>query len=210
MLILTSNNKIKPAIVLNLGAIYSEYRPKLESIIANTLMIKMNRRQAIQQLSIMGAGLALYPACNLEEVPHYARVPLDRKHYRIFKQFAEAILPVDHALYVTPEPRSTFILQILNDCTPSREIEQYLEGLKRFVIYLRERQLKSMDTLPNDKLDEIFGHLENSKESDESLYGFLRTTKNLAVQHFTGCEKYMTEEMEYELVPGRYIGCAKI
>jgi hypothetical protein len=171
-------------------------------------MIKMNRRQAIQQLSMMGAGLALYPACNLEEVPTYARVPLERKPYRIFKQFTEAILPVDHNLYPTPEPRSTFILTILNDCTPAKEIEQYLEGLKKLGIYLSERKLKSLDKLSNEKLDEIFSDLESSKETDENLFQFLRTTKSLAVQHFTGCEKFMTEQMEYEFVPGRYIGCA--
>ncbi|MBK8501739.1 MAG: gluconate 2-dehydrogenase subunit 3 family protein [Saprospiraceae bacterium] len=170
----------------------------------------MNRRQAIQQLSIMGVGLALYPACNLEDVPTYARVLLERKQYGIFKQFTEAILPVDHTLYPTPEPRSTFILTILNDCTSTQEIGQYLEGLKEFETYLSENKLKSLDKLSNEKLDEIFSHIEDSKESNENLSRFARITKSLAVQHFTGSEKFMTEEMEYEFVPGRYIGCAKI
>lgn len=170
----------------------------------------MNRRQAIQQLAIMGTGLALYPACNMEKVPEYVRVPLDRKRYRLFRQISEGILPADHSLYLTREPRSEYILTILNDCTSSIEIDQFLKGLTSFQDYLDENGIKSLENLNNEELDELFDYLENSKSSDDNLFQFYRTTKNLARQHFTTSEKFMTEEMDYEFVPARYIGCADI
>lgn len=170
----------------------------------------MNRRQAIQQLSIMGLGLALYPACNVEEVPVYTRIPLDAKSYRLFRQVSEAILPVDHLTYVTPEPRSEFILTILNDCTASGEIEKYLTGLKSLQNYLAENKQPALDEMSGDQLDDIFAYMAMSKDGDEHLFHFYNTTRNLALQHFTGCEKFMTEELKYEFIPARYIGCASI
>ena len=170
----------------------------------------ISRRQAIQQLSIMGFGLALYPACNVEEVPNYARVPLDRKLYKLFRQVSEAILPVDHLTYVTPEPRSEFMLTILNDCTSTAEINQYLGGLQSLSNHLKTEGKSKLENLSNEDLDQVFSFMEGSKTSDENLFHFYRTTKNLARQHFTGCEKFMTEELKYEFIPGRYIGCADV
>lgn len=170
----------------------------------------MNRRQAIQQLTIMGAGLALYPGCTAEEVPVYARVPMDARQYTLFRQFAEGILPVDHSIYQTPESRSEFILTILNDCTPTKDIERYLNGLKTFQQYIGTQGIKSLENLSNEKLDELYAHLAGSKDRDENLYSFYQTTKSLARQHFTSCEKFMTEEMKFEFVPGRYLGCKEI
>lgn len=170
----------------------------------------MNRRQAIQQLSIIGLGLTLYPACKVEEVPDYARVPLDTRNYKTFREVSEAVLPVDHIVYTTPEPRSEFILTILNDCTADEEIQKYLVGLQSLQSYLSKNNKEKLDKLTNAELDEIFAFMENSKADDENLFFFYQTTKNLALQHFTGCEKFMTEELKYEFVPGRYIGCARV
>lgn len=170
----------------------------------------MNRRQAIQQLSIMGVGLALYPACQVEDVPHYARVPLDKKKYKLFREISEAILPVDHIIYVTPETRSEFILTILNDCTEKESVDSYLSGLESLQNYLDKSKQSNLDKLSNEELDEIFSYMSESEANDQNLFSFYQTTKNLAQQHFTGSEKFMKEELKYEFIPGRYIGCADV
>ncbi|MCB0686448.1 MAG: hypothetical protein KDC53_07985 [Saprospiraceae bacterium] len=170
----------------------------------------MNRRQAIQQLTIMGLGLTLYPSCNTEKIPQYSRVPLDAKRYKLLQEVSEAILPVDHITYVTPEPRSQYILTILNDCTSTEEVTNFLTGLESLQQYLTGVKMSDLDKLSNDDLDKIFDYMADSKGQDENLYKFYRTTKNLATQHFTGCEKFMIEELKFEFVPGRYIGCKEV
>ena len=39
---------------------------------------------------------------------------------------------------------------------------------------------------------------------------FINTTKHLSITHFTTSEFYLTEYLNYEYAPSRYIGCVTI
>ncbi len=170
----------------------------------------MNRREAIQQITIASAAMALWPACNTEIVPTYAKIPLEHKTWKLFQQFAEAVVPVDHEIYRTLEPRANFILNIINDCTPQMEVEKFNAGLQQLKEYVDQNYRGRIDTTSQDDLDKLFTYLEGSNVEDPAIYSFYKTTRNLAKEHFTTSEKYMTEQLEFKFIPGPYLGCVNL
>ena len=170
----------------------------------------MKRRKALKQIAIVSSAALLWPGCNTVDVPSYSKTPLDRKKWRIFQQFAEAVLPVDHAVYKTLEPRAQYILNIINDCVPQSEVILFNDGLQHLQDYLNNNSFKDLATLSEEELDEIFSYLEGTGESDKALHNFYSYTRELAKQHFTTSEKYMTEHLEYKFIPGDYLGCVNL
>jgi hypothetical protein len=170
----------------------------------------MKRREAIQQIALAGVAVALWPGCNTETVPVYGKIPLESKTWKLFQQFAEAIVPVDHETYKTLEPRANYILNIVNDCTPHQEVTAFNNGLQQFKDYVNKNHGGRIDNAAEDDLDKLFGYLADGKEHDPALNTFYETTRNLAKQHFTTSEKYMTEQLEYKFIPGTYLGCVNI
>ncbi|NND34102.1 MAG: hypothetical protein HKN76_16055 [Saprospiraceae bacterium] len=170
----------------------------------------MNRRDAIKQVAMASTALLLWPGCNTVEVPKYAKIPLDRKKWKHLQQFAEAILPVNHELYPTLEPRAIYVLNIINDCTPQKEVESFNTGLQKFEIFLDENYRKSLDGFSEAELDQLFTDLEHAATEDNDLAHFIVTTRNLAKQHFTTSEKHLTEQLEFQFIPGTYLGCVTI
>jgi len=165
----------------------------------------MTRREAIQQIAVGSAAIALFPACNLEEIPIYSKIAFDRKQWKTLRYFAEALLPVDYEKYPTAEPRTEFMLNILNDCTPKKDLDQFLSGFQTFQKYLKDQKLSKLDKLDDVQLDELFNYLEG-RDVAEDLGSFYYQSKKLAKQHFTGCERFMKEEMDYRFIPGKYQG----
>jgi hypothetical protein len=141
-------------------------------------------------------------------VPTFTKIPLERKTWKVFQQFAEAIVPVDHEIFQTLEPRANYILNILNDCTPQLEVEEFNAGLQQFEEYIDQNYRGRIDTTAEDELDKLFSELKASE--DEAIVNFYATTRNLAKQHFTTSEKYMTEQLEFKFIPGPYLGCVTI
>ncbi len=165
----------------------------------------MNRRQAIRQITVVGTTLALFPGCNLEEIPQFDKIPLERKSWNLLKHLSEAILPVDYEAYPAPEPRAHFILKMLNNTTPSKLLDDVLQGFTDFQNYLSENKQNRLDKMEEDELNQLFEHLE-SDQVNEPLASFYGQVKGLAKLHFTTSERYMKEELDYRYLPGKYQG----
>jgi len=170
----------------------------------------MKRREAIQQLAMASVAAVLWPGCNMETVPTYAKIPLERKTWKLFQQFSEAVLPVDHEIYRTLEPRAHFILNIMNDCTPQMEVEGFNAGLQQFREYVDKNYRGRIDASSEEDLDQLFTDLQGSKDVDPVITGFYKMVRNLAKEHCTTSEKYMTEQLEYKFIPGPYLGCVNL
>lgn len=164
----------------------------------------MNRRQAIQQIAVAGAAITLFPGCRLEEIPVYAKIPLERKSWKVLKHLAEAVLPVDYEAYPAPEPRAIYMLNVLNDCTSKEKLDAFLAGFERFQIQLEEQKTKRLDKMSNEDLDAFVQQLEG--EQDEEIGAFYTQLKSLAQHHFTTSERFMKEELDFRFIPTKYQG----
>lgn len=170
----------------------------------------MQRRQALLQLGVLGLGAALIPGCTQRiGNPGFIKMPLPQREWETFVQIAEAILPVDHTQYPTLESRADFVMTIINNCTHDDDVKEYALGFDQTYAFLKQYHDTNLMNLSPQDLESFFHQLQD-EATNPSIRAFGQRTKELAVQHFTTCERFMTEEMNFQFVPGGYVGCAII
>ena len=64
--------------------------------------------------------------------------------------------------------------------------------------------------MKNNNHSLIFDNINSLDGISEKIRFFINTTKDLSITHFTTSEFYMTEYLNYEYAPSRYIGCISI
>ena len=171
----------------------------------------MKRRTAIRNLTMFATGIALMPACNLEEVPPtFSNFTLESKQWQLLQRLTSAILPTEGTEISTPESTPMFVLNMLNDCFKPEDIKKYLSGLKLFLQYVQDEYKMPFPNLNPQQNVLMLTEITNASIFPKNLKFFLSTTKNLAVRHFTTSEHFMQTYLNFEFVPGRYDGCFKI
>ena len=170
----------------------------------------MKRREAIRNVILVSAGFTLLPSCDFETFKVYENVPLEKEHYQLIRLLQNIILPKKEIQIKSPETPLNFSLTVLNDCFKMEDIQEYLAGLNDFQLYLTEKKQKPFKKLePTEQLDFLTDALEGEDTTDALKY-FIETNKELAVKYFTQSEYFLTTHLEFEFVPGRYIGCATV
>jgi hypothetical protein len=74
---------------------------------------------------------------------------------------------------------------------------------------MQESRLHIRNADPEQVVD-IVRRLLEARSPQKELVFFINLTKNLAVRHLKGSEYYMTEYLEYKLVPDPFQGCAGV
>ncbi len=161
-------------------------------------------------MAILSSAVTLLPSCNLETVPVYENIPIDKPQRKLIEQLTEAILPKKNTAVVTPEKTVDYVLTIINDCHAPEEIEQYISGLKELQLLLKEQFKSSFQQLTPEAQNALFALLQDAENSSANLRHFYTTTHYLTKDHFVTSEYFMTNYLEYEFIPGRYLGCVDI
>jgi hypothetical protein len=169
----------------------------------------MKRREAIQSLTVVSAGLMIMPSCNGEQLPVYENLLFDKKHRLILTELSEAILPKENLPVTTPETTIDFILTMLNDCYAPEDLEKYTSGFNECVLHLKQNFGQPVRKLNETKRNELFQYLAGDEATEEMQY-FFKTTRGLTLRHFTSSEYFLTTFLDYEFAPGRYHGCVEI
>ena len=168
----------------------------------------MKRRKAVQNLALITGGLALMPACSVDEKePVFDQLPLEPGDVRLVTKVADAILPKADIAIETPEPTAHFILNMVNDCYQEKEITRFTRGLKLFKQVIKDEYQKPFGELNAAQHNLLFTEITHSDIYPKSLKFFLSTMKRLTVRHFTSSSFFMSQKLDFEFAPGRYIGC---
>ena len=171
----------------------------------------MKRREAIQNIFLLSAGLALLPSCEMEEKgPVYANVPLEKGQRTLMNLLTNAILPREGTEVSTPESTTDFILTMLNDCTSPEDIQKYLLGMKEFQMGIKELYNTTFKKLAPEKQLALFAGLGESEKMTDAAKGFFKQTVDATRRHFTSSEYFMKNRLDFEFVPGRYLGCEPV
>ncbi|MEZ5040385.1 MAG: gluconate 2-dehydrogenase subunit 3 family protein [Saprospiraceae bacterium] len=170
----------------------------------------MKRRQALQNIVVISSGVALLPACDFEQVPVYKNIPLERKQWRMLEWLTDAILPKGELEISAPESTADFVLTMVNDCYDPADVKKYVEGLQGFEQYLTETVGSSFKRLDEAQKTQLLAALSESETTPENIKYLYNTTRRLAQQHFTSTEYFLKNYLDYEFVPGRYIGCVAL
>ena len=170
----------------------------------------MKRRQAIKNIALVSTGMALLPACRMNTLPVYTNFSLEAEQLKLLEWLTNAILPKGDPKVDTPESTVDFLLAMLDNCYDPQDIQKYLIGLKLFVQFVRDEYQTTFRNLNHEQAVLLFSEIMQSEILPESLQYFLDTTKQLTVRHFTSSEYFLTNYMDFEFVPGRYLGCVRV
>ncbi len=171
----------------------------------------MNRRTAIRNIVIASAGTLLIPSCSeikTTSLLSEGKLLLDAEHKAYLAKISESFLPIQGVSDKIGKPED-FILTMLNDCFTPKDIKQFAKGFEQYKSLMKESKLK-MESSDLEKAIPIVESILKSEPLKEELNFFINTTKNLSIHHLTSSEYYMTEYLDYKLVPGRYEGCVDI
>ena len=161
----------------------------------------MKRRNAIQNIALITGGSILFPSCKFSDEYIVGDKVLNYDQLNLIKEVSEYILPIENLNVESPESLTEFITTMLNDCYSLKDINKYLTGLDEFS--------ESIKVFNNDN-SLIFDDLYSLESKSENYIFFINTTKRLCITHFTTSEFYLTEYLNYEYAPSRYIGCVPI
>ena len=168
----------------------------------------MKRRKAIQNLALMAGGIALLPGCSLEEKePVFDQLALEPGDYRLISQVSEAILPQGETPIETMEPTADFVLTMVNDVYSIKESTRFVRGLGLFKQLIKDEYQKTFTELNTQQHILLFTEITHSPIYPKSLKYFLSTTRQLTIRHYTSSQFFMSEKLDFEFAPGRYLGC---
>ena len=171
----------------------------------------MNRREAVQNILIASAGTVLITSCAESNVIEFLaddKLSLNGRHKRYLDKISETFLPVSGISDKIGRP-SEFILTMLNDLMKTEEVEKFAIGFDQYKLLMETSQLKIKSSEPR----EIFSVVESAIEAippQEELVFFINTTKDMSVWHFVSSEYYMSEYLDYKLIPGTFQGCTTV
>ena len=171
----------------------------------------MKRRKAIQNITVVSAGVILLSRCDIGIEGHdYSNIPLESSQKKFIRQFINALLPKENLQIETPESTDHFVLTMVNDCHSTEDIQKFISGFNELQLYLNQNYHSNFDKIETEKQLEVFEYLEDATEQSDYLEFFYKTAKRYTIQHFTSSDFFMTNYMDYEMAPGRFLGCVKI
>tara|TARA_B100001057_G_scaffold488096_1_gene571888 strand:+ start:3759 stop:4253 length:495 start_codon:yes stop_codon:yes gene_type:complete len=164
----------------------------------------MKRRKAIQAIALGVGGLGLINYCT--STPTTPPI-LEEKDQKLVELLTETILPSKSEEFPTPETRMQFIFNQMGGNLTSEEMEFYKQGLDVFQGLVDQTFLKPYDALDFDTqnytIQRALGH-------PGELGFFMLKNRQWSLRHFMTSERYMTEFLNYEFIPNRYLGCVTV
>lgn len=170
----------------------------------------MNRREAIGNIILGAASLAILPQCQADVLlPQLSNMEVSKSAYRALDHLSKIILPIKDLPVTTRESTVDYILTVVDRCASASDLEKFQTGLAEYETYTASIGSNPKRWTPEQVVKALDG-LEAALEEDTAFAHFYDTTKGLTKHHFQRSELYMTQYMEYKFVPGPYEGCVKI
>lgn len=171
----------------------------------------MTRRESIKNILIASSATVFLTGCSEADVVEFfseGHLLLNDKHEDYLGKIASTFLPLGDLAERVGSPVS-FIMTMINDCHSPEDIQNFALGFDQYKLLMKESRLKVGTDDINEALSVIKDALE-TKEPAEEMTFFINTTKNLAVKHLMTSEYYMTEYLDYKLIPERFEGCIDV
>jgi hypothetical protein len=166
----------------------------------------MDRRTAIRNLAIVIGGAALLPACTKQNsVAHFKHFNINLDQQTLITDMAETIIPKTNTPGATDLNLYGFIMKMLDDCTKKEDRQTFLKGMEEFSTIPLKLFKKDFGSCTKQEKEEVlksFDKKDNAYSKD--LLSFYNTVKQLTVFGYTESKYFMTNEVVYELIPGRY------
>lgn len=173
----------------------------------------MNRRTAVRHVTLLAGAAALLPGCHAPSAADepadfpLKHVPLTVGQVQLLAQVCDTLLPRTSTPGAHDLGLHLYVLKMLDDCTPQPAQQAFVAGLKQLDGASRRQQGQSFGaSTPSQRLALLQSIDQQPKSYAADLVSFYRTARQLTIDGYTNSQYFMTKQVLYELVPGRYDG----
>ena len=193
----------------------------------------MNRRAVIKNLALVIGGTVLLPSCLHDKAGvsiHLKKLSINADQERLVADICETIIPRTNTPGAKDLNLPAFVLKMLDDCYKKKDQQAFMEGLDQFNKLVDKKYNKSFGDLDSKQREAVLTALETGNkpvndpqkgikpvsESQKSLDTpkkkqdipplnfFYNAIKQQTIFGYTNSQYFMTKQVIYELVPGRY------
>ncbi len=170
----------------------------------------MKRRTVVKNLVLLAGAAAVLPSCLSEtndqkQASQSPTAALTASQRQLVADVCETLLPRTDTPGAQDLGLPLYVLKMLHDCTPAKEQQLFLAGLEQLDAAARQQQGHSFATSTLPQRAALLQRLDQQPtDFSDELSGFYRIVRQLTIDGYTNSKYFMTKEVVYELVPGRY------
>ncbi|NCD69907.1 gluconate 2-dehydrogenase subunit 3 family protein [Mucilaginibacter agri] len=181
----------------------------------------MDRRTVIKNLALVIGGAALLPSC-LHETGKASialkKINVSADQEKFLADVAETIIPKTTTPGAKDLSLHLFVLKMVDDCFSKNDQDAFMSGLDKLKADAETRFGKSFGEASQAQRESLLNELEKKQAENQKAQGknakkpadaddrltFYGITKGETIYGYTNSKYFMTKEIVYELVPGRY------
>lgn len=180
----------------------------------------MNRRIAIRNMALIMGSAALLPAClsgdKGKPIVELKHLKLDAAQENLVSNLCETILPKTSTPGAKDLGINLFVFKMIDDCFDKKGQDDFMAGLKEFEDAADKKYGKSFNELTVAERTAFVKDVERGDELRTAAadnrtpaprtkaQDFYFTVKGQTVFGYTTSQYFMTKQIVYELIPGRY------
>lgn len=175
----------------------------------------MNRRQVLQQVSLMLGGTMIGAQAFLNSSFTFGTRSnfLSEAQIQLLNEIGETILPETDTPGAKASDVGRFMSVIVADCYTPEEQRVFVEGLAKIQQEAESQYGKSFLKLTNEERENFLNridrehivYMKNRKQGEPTHY--FRMFKELTLSGYFTSEPGATKFLKYNPAPGRYDGC---
>jgi len=172
----------------------------------------MHRRTVIKNLALIISGAALLPACmqgNGKASIALKNVDISADQENLVGDISETIIPKTNTPGAKELSLHLFVLKMVDDCYKKEDQQAFITGMAQFTDAVKKKYDKSFAGLTTKQREEMLLSIEADKDpkngvNPKELKTFYGIVKGQTVNGYTNSKYFMTKQVVYELIPGRY------
>lgn len=174
----------------------------------------MNRRTVLKNLALVIGGSVLLPSCLHSDGTSYIQlkhVQINEDQQKLMADVAETIIPKTNTPGAKELGLPAFTLKMIDDCFNKKEQEAFVAGLAAFQNKIKKEYGRDFSDLGDKQREAILTAIEREankppqkNQKPDPVNMFYGSVKGQTIFGYTTSQYFMTKEIVYELVPGRY------
>jgi len=172
----------------------------------------MNRRIAVKYVALLAGAATVLPGClsqtkDQEQAAMRPVAALTAGQRQLVAEVCETLLPRTDTPGAHDLGLPQYVLKMLTDCTPVTEQQLFVAGLGQLDAAAQKQLGHSFGASTPPQRTALLQRLDQQPtDFSDELVGFYRMARQLTIDGYNNSKYFMTKEVVYELVPGRYNG----
>jgi len=161
----------------------------------------------------LAGAAALLPGClspghdEQKAAYPFRHVAMSASQEKLLAEVCETIIPKTTTPGAKDLSLPLYVQKMLDDCTPAPEQQAFMAGLGQFDEVATKQLGQAFGASPVAQRTALLQRIAQQPQAfSEEVVAFCRAARQLAIDGYTGSKYFMTKQVAYELIPGRYDG----